>query len=161
MSDDNPFAVTSGSLDDSRRDYDVTTAEVTTRTIELLSQTRPWVLLLGVLLWIGTVFLAIACVFAGGLGLITQNPTFLLMAVVYVLMTLVYGALARALTTCASKISQLVVSEKVRDLEDALEAQKTFWRLIGIITLVGIIIYVMVLIVMLSGMFMMGNMMQR
>lgn len=162
MSVDNPFAVSSGSLGDrSGSDREVTVAEVSTGTIEILNQTRPWVQLMGVMLWIGTVLMGIACVFMVAGGLLAQNTTLIVLSAVYVLLTLVYGTLARALTTYASKINQLNASEKVQDLEDALGAQKTFWRLVGIITLVGIVVYVLMLVLVFSGTLMMGNLMQR
>ena len=72
-------------------------------------------------------------------------------------MTLVYGALARSLTTYASRINTLNASEQVRDLEDALAAQKAFWRLAGIIMLVAIVVYVVSLGLMISGVLMIGT----
>ena len=158
MSVDNPFEVSSGSYGDrSGKDRDVVAAEVSTRTIELLNQTRPWVQAIGVLMWIGTVFLGIGAVFTVAASLMTQNTEFALFSILYVAMTLVYGALARSLTTYASRINTLNASEQVRDLEDALAAQKAFWRLAGIIMLVAIVVYVVILGLMISGVLMIGT----
>jgi hypothetical protein len=150
MSGDNPFEVSTNAIGDrSPRERDVMTAEVTTRTIEMLSQTRPWVQLIGVLLWIGTVLLGIAGVVTIVLGVMAQNGNSVLIGtgVGYLIGTLIYRALAKALTTYASRINALKASESVSDLEDALEAQKAFWRLTGIITVAVLLLYVVILVV--------------
>jgi hypothetical protein len=162
MSSDDPFAVSSGSLGDrSGRARDVAVAEVSARTIEILNKTRPWVQLMGVLMWIGTVLMGIACVFGLVGGLISQKFEFVLISALYILFTLVYAALARSLTTYASRINKLNTSEDVKDLEDALESQRAFWRLVGIITLVCIVGYILVLVLVFSGAMMMGSFMRR
>lgn len=160
MSDDNPFQVSSDSYGDrSGRDRDVATAEVTPRTIEMLNQTRPWVQLIGVLLWIGTVLLAIGAIVGFFVGLAGGGAIpAMLMSAVYGIFVLVYGSLARSLTRYAKSINALNSSERVRDLEDAMESQKTFWRLAGIITLVTILIYLGLLVLLFAGFGVLGNM---
>ena len=70
MSNDNPFEVSSGSYGDrSGVDRDASSAEVSRRTIELLNQTRPWVQLIGVLMWIGVVLMALVTIFLVGAAL--------------------------------------------------------------------------------------------
>jgi hypothetical protein len=158
MNDDNPYAVTPGSLEGYPvHDREATTGEVSARTIDILNQTRPWVRLMSILLWIGTVLVGFACVFMLGAGLLSLNPLLLFLTLIYVVGGVVYGVLAKALTTYASKIFDLNASGRVLDLEDALEAQKGFWKVIGIFTVVGIIIYFIVVAFMLSGVFMAGN----
>ena len=163
MSNDNPFEVSSDSYGDrSGVDRDASTAEVSSRTIELLNQTRPWVQLIGVLMWIGVVFATIATIgligvalFAGGFG-----PG-LFMGVLYGFVTFVYWFMAKSLTGYAKRINNLNASESVRDLEDALEAQKNFWKTVGIITLVTILIYIVAIVLMIAGVGLMQNMFQR
>ena len=158
MSDENPFEVSADAYGD-RSGYDrgTVTAEVSTRTIELLNQTRPWVSLIGVLTWIGTALIILGILVSAGMGLAMGDPGMLLVSVLYLIMALIYGYVAKSLTGYAKRISRLNVSERVEDLEDALEAQKNFWKVIGIITLVVIIIYVGALLLMLAGVTFLGN----
>lgn len=153
MSSDNPFEVSSQSYGDrSGADRDASAAEVSARTLEMLTQTRPWVRLMGVLLWIGVVLLALGTVATFFLALAAGGGgEMLIIALVYIFMTVIYGMLARSLTTYASRITALGISERIRDLEDALEAQMNFWRLIGIITLVILIIYLVLILLMVAG----------
>ena len=85
--------------------------------------------LIGVLMWIGVVIAAVVTVglvgialFAGGFG-----PG-LFMGILYGFFTFVYWFMAKSLTGYAKRINNLSASESVRDLEDALEAQKNFWK---------------------------------
>jgi hypothetical protein len=154
MSSDNPFEVSSDSYGDrSGVDRDASTAEVSSRTIELLNQTRPWVQLIGVLMWIGVVFAALGtlgvtfmALRAGGIvpGLIGGG--------LYGFFTFVYWLMAKSLTGYAKRINNLNSSESIRDLEDALEAQKVFWKTVGIVTLVTILIYIGMIVLFFLGM---------
>jgi hypothetical protein len=164
MSGDNPFEVSTSAIGDrSPRERDVMSAEVTTRTIEMLSQTRPWVQLIGVLLWIVTVILGIVSIVTIVLGFMARDANAVLvgMGIGYLIGTLIYWALAKSLTSYASRINALKASESVGDLEDALEAQKAFWRLAGIITVVTLLIYVVIFVVAISGAAFLGNAMRR
>jgi hypothetical protein len=164
MSGDNPFEVSTSAIGDrSPRERDVMSAEVTTRTIEMLSQTRPWVQLIGVLMWIATVILAICSIVMIVLSFMGPNPNPVVggMGVIYLLVILVYWAFAKSLTSYASRINALKASESVADLEDALEAQKGFWRLAGIITVVFLLLYVVILVFAFSGAMFLGNAFRR
>ena len=158
MSDENPFEVSADAYGDrSGFDRGTVTAEVSTRTIELLNQTRPWVSLIGVLAYIGTALIVLGVLASAGMAVATGAPAMLMIAALYLIIGLIYGYIAKSLTGYAKRISRLNVSERVEDLEDALAAQKNFWKVIGIITLVVIIIYVGALLLMLAGVTFLGN----
>ena len=160
MSGDNPFEVSpDGYGDRSGRDRGVVTAEVSTRTIELLNQTRPWVSLIGVVFWLITALYVIFALFAFvGVALAGQAAgAALVVAVVYGIVGLIYGYLAKSLTGYASRINRLNGSERVEDLEDAMEAQKNFWRLSGILLLVSIVLALVVIGLMFAGVAFLGN----
>lgn len=158
MSDDNPFEVSSDAYGD-RSGYDRGSAgvEVSLRTIELLNQTRPWVSLMGGLLWISTVLIGIGSLMALAGAAMSGQATLIVIAGLYVLTAVVYGYLARSLTGYSSRINRLSASESVQDLEDAIESQKNFWRAIGIITVVVLLLYVVFLILMFAGVAFIGN----
>jgi hypothetical protein len=46
----------------------------------------------------------------------------------------------------ASRINDLWTNRSVRALEDALEAQKSFWKFVGILMLVVIVLYLLVIV---------------
>lgn len=150
---DNPFEVTSDSYGDrSGTDRDASAAEVSRRTIDLLVQTKPWVRLIGVLMWIGVVLAAIATAFLiAGAVFAGAEPGLLFMGLAYAFGTFVYWLMAKSLTGYAKKIDNLTRSESVADLEDAMEAQKVFWKTAGIITVVTLIIYIVILIAVAAG----------
>ncbi len=163
MSNDNPFEVSSDSYGDrSDVDRDASSAEVSSRTIEILNQTRPWVQLIGVLMWIGVVFMALATIFLVGAALMGGGVGGgLVIGLLYGFITAVYWFMAKSLTGYASRINKLSASESVRDLEDALEAQKSFWKTIGIITLVTIAIYLVMIVLFVLGVAVLPNAFMR
>lgn len=163
MSSDNPFEVSSDTYGDrSGRDRDASSAEVSARTLDMLNQTRPWVQFLGILTWISVIlggliggFGVIAILMAGGAGAALFQGLFLGIFLV------IYGTFAKSLTGYAKSINKLNASESVADLEDALESQKTFWRLAGIITLVVLVIYLVMILLFVAGVGFMGQMFGR
>jgi amino acid transporter len=102
-----------------------------------------------------TIFLVGAALMGGGLG------GGLVIGLLYGFITAVYWFMAKSLTGYAKRINALSASESVRDLEDALEAQKNFWKTVGIITLVTILIYIVAIVLMIAGVGIMQNMFQR
>ncbi len=152
MSGDNPFEVSpDGYGDRSGYDRGVVTAEVSTRTIELLNQTRPWVQLIGILLWIGTVIIAFVAVFGVIGAIMAGHAGGFFIAAIQVVVLFVYGLLARSLTTYASHINRLNVSERIEDLEEAVASQKTFWKTVGIITVIYLIMIIVIVGLSLAG----------
>lgn len=157
--DENPFEVSGSSYGDrAKGDREASTAEVSSRTIELLNQTRPWVRLFGILTWIGTVlmaFVAIGMLVAGAAG--PMGAGGVLIAVVYGFMALLYGFIASKLMAYGRYIHRLSQTEEVRDLEAAIDAQRSFWKTIGIITAVILILYAVFFVLMIAGVAFMGQ----
>jgi hypothetical protein len=152
MSGDNPFEVSSESYGDrSPRDRDASVAEVSVRTLDMLNQTRPWVRFLSVLLWIGTVLVGVGSVIATIAALVSGGLEMLIIGPVYLIMAIIYGFFAMYLTRYANRINALIASESVQDLEDALESQKSFWRLAGIIALLMIAFYILIIVLVVAG----------
>jgi hypothetical protein len=130
-----------------------TELSVTQDMIESLNQTRPWVIFLSVLGFIGAGFLVLGAFFmlvAGILGSTVGGATgagampvaatiglffaYLVLAVVYVIpcvQLVKYGmAIGR------------IPGEGAAAIEDSLRRQKGFWRTVGIMTLVMIGLYI-------------------
>ncbi len=155
MSTDNPFAVTNDSYGDrSGSDRDTSGAEVSLRTLEMLKQTRPWVMFIGVLAWIGTVLMGLASVgmiISGLMGGGNAQLQLVGIGVLYFMFIFVYYYMAKSLTGYAGAISMLSASERMSDLEDALEKQKNFWKTAGITTLVFFVVYAIIIVLAIGG----------
>jgi hypothetical protein len=55
----------------------------------------------------------------------------------------------------ASRIAQLRGSGRVEDLEAALEAQKSYWKFIGILTVIWLVFYFVMMLLQIIGVAMM------
>jgi hypothetical protein len=121
----------------------------TARTFELLRQTRPWVRLISVLMFIGIAFMLLgACVMIGISSSRPGNVPFAVgFGLMYVLMSFIYIMPAIYLSRYASRISELQQYRREDKLEQAIEAQKSFWKFIGIIALVILLLYAAVALV--------------
>lgn len=129
------------------------TAGITPRMIELLSKTRPWVLLISILGFIVTGLMVL-----GGIGMAAMTAMSggggaemagmgVGMGLVYLLVAVIYFFPCWFLLKYAGAIRNLVDGGGARAMEDALDRQYSFWRLIGVLTLVGIVIYAIILVV--------------
>lgn len=133
--------------------------QVSAATVLALKQTRPWVLLLAILglivvglMLLGGLGMLAAGAFAGSVGgaggaggaaAPTGMPTALFagMGVGYLLIAILYLYPIIKLFKFSGAISRLSVSGAVRDLEVALQQQKSFWKFVGILTLVMMVLY--------------------
>jgi hypothetical protein len=122
---------------------------VTPRTVELLRQTKPWVRLMSILLFlIGGLFVVFGLIFMVGmtaLGGMRGGGAGAVLGLVYVALAALYVVPGLFLSRYASRISILVGSGRADDLESALEAQKSFWKFVGIAVAVVIGFYVVIL----------------
>lgn len=103
-----------------------------------LKQTRPWVRFISVLGFIGVGFMVIASIvmiISGGSNLGFAYG--LLMGVVYLAMAVLYLFPVLHLSRYASSISRFLESARTVDMEAALKDQKAFWKLSGILVIVG------------------------
>jgi hypothetical protein len=131
-------------------------ASVTPRTVDLLRQTKPWVRLFSVLMFIGFGFVILYCLlmlfatsFAGG----TRGAGVGLVASLFMgAFGLLYFFPALFLWRYASGIGKLMTSGRADDLEESLQAQKSFWKFIGILTAIYLgFVALMVLLIVILG----------
>lgn len=123
-------------------------------TLALLRATKPWVRLLSVLGFIGLGFLvlgslAFLLIPMGGMGAMSLGPKVAITSV-YLAMGCVQFPAVLFLSRYASRIGNLAASGAPADLEEALRAQKSFWKYVGILTLVMIGFYVVVIVIALG-----------
>jgi hypothetical protein len=98
-----------------------------------LAGTRPWVIFLSVLGFIGSGFLVLGTVGVSITALTMRgNPGMLVVAVLYLLMAAFGMGASYYLFTYGRRIGDYLSGGDLRDLEEALFTQKSFWKLWGI-----------------------------
>ncbi len=120
-------------------------ADVSVATVAILGKTRPWVRLLGILALIGCVLMVLSGlaglvmgIMTGGGGLTGVGIGGAAALVAYVIAAAFIFPLGLFLNRFAKGIRAVQASRRTEDLERALMAQKSYWKYIGILTLVGI-----------------------
>jgi len=129
-------------------------ATLTPQARQYLDQTRPWVRLMSIVTFVSAglmavlAFVMLALGMAGGLaggdrggfgplgGAIGGG----LVALLYLSLACVYIAPGLFLSRYAGAIKRLQINCSSAVLEDAFKHQKSFWRFIGILTIIGIVV---------------------
>ena len=113
------------------------------RIIDLMARTAPWVRFLGVLGYICAGFMAVAglvmifAVSARGM----PGPAGVGLGGAYLVLAVIYVFPANYLNSYATRIGRLRKMRRNVDLEEAIDAQRAFWKFCGILTLVVIGLY--------------------
>ena len=117
------------------------TIPLTSAGMDMLRQTRPWVGFISIVLTVNCLLLILLG--AGGMALAsTKGQAFALpVFAVYILIGVVNMVPAGYLRKYASQIRLLMDSQSAEGLEAALEAQKNFWRVVGILTAIMVALY--------------------
>lgn len=116
--------------------------------VNLLKQTKPWVRFLSVLGFVLCGFMVLAGVFSVFAGLTSGQGQMLAAGLLYVLMTILYFVPSMLLGQFATAIGKLGQSGTEDDLQEAMERQKSFWKFVGIMTLVVMGLYLLAIVAM-------------
>ncbi len=137
-----------GSEDRPRYDSGSGTIMVTPLMVEHLRATRPWVKFLAILAFIsvGLMFL-VGLIAMAALSTVRGVGPNAAIGILYWLMALLYIAPAIFLNRYATAIRELLHGGGAPTMEKALESQKSFWRYVGILTLVLLCIYALILLI--------------
>ena len=137
-------------------------AEVSETSVEMLRQTKPWVMLLSVLSFLGSGFMLL-----GGLSMVAMGAIapagaspipMAALGAAYIPFAFLYVYPALKLWGFSSAIGRLVASRSSIDLDAALAQQKSFWKFAGITTIVMIVLYVVMIVgFMIVGMAAVGS----
>jgi len=123
---------------------------ITQGVLQQLAGTKPWVRLISVMMFIGAALLLllglVMGLMGGAIASASKNPMFsggmgIGIAAVYVVMALFYIYPAVKLWKYATSIGNLLNSGTAIDLETALSHQRSFWKFVGVITLIIISLY--------------------
>ena len=137
----------------SQRPSPAASAAITRNMIESLVKTRPWVLLIGIVMIVGCVFMVfggllmfalgnIAGFGAEGLGPMAGAGV----GAAYLVLAVLYFFPALYLVRYAGAIKRIGPANPAA-MEEALARQASFWRLVGILTTVLIGLYVVAIAV--------------
>lgn len=131
--------------------------QVTPAMIQALQGTKPWVRFCSILGFIFTGLImmgAVSMIFFGSLMSGSMSETevgmpfagfSILMSAVYILLGLLYLFPSIKLWKFGSRIVDLIGSQSTQDLEAALDAQRSFWKLVGILLAVFIGLYIIII----------------
>ncbi len=130
---------------------------VSDASVEMLRQTRPWVIFMSVLAFIGAAFSLLAgfaMLMAGALGnAATTSPSpipIAALSAVYFPFAAIYVYPGIKLWSFGSAIGRLVTSRSTFDLEGALRQQKSFWKYCGIVSIATILLYMVFIVAMIG-----------
>lgn len=144
----NPYAPPLANVGDRAPGMDSITEEM----ISALRGTKGWVLLIGILMFLGaalTAFGGIAALFGsammGAAGVKGGMPAGVMigMGAVYILLAVIYVFLGLYLVGYSSAIGRLTGSGQAGDMEAALQQQRKFWRLAGVMVLIMMVFMVL------------------
>jgi hypothetical protein len=111
--------------------------------VQMMRLTRPWVVTISVLCFLGSGFMILAGLLVVGVGMMMPGRQAMqaLIGVIYIPMGLLYIYPGIKLWQYGSAIGRLVASRANADLEEALAYQKSFWKFSGISAIVMIAVY--------------------
>ena len=111
-----------------------------------LAETRPWVLFLSILGLIVGGLMVVAGLGLGLVAMVSEQFEMLGMGFVYLIYAAIYLAGAYFLLLYARRIGSFQRTNQIYDLEAALVAQKSFWRLVGIIAAIVLVLAVVIIL---------------
>ncbi len=127
--------------------------------IEALTRTRGWVRFFSIMGFISCGLLVL-----GGLAMLVGGGSefgyvygsegiAILIGFLYLLFAALYFFPSLKLTQYANRITSLQESHTEQDLVSALDMQRSFWALIGIMAIVTISLYILVILIVIGSMF--------
>lgn len=129
---------------------------VSSSTVAILAGTKPWVRFMSVLMWIGVGFMLLVSAVMGvvsmlGVGKsVSSGPLggkeMIIICVLYGVLAFVYIFPALKLWKYANRIGSLGATRSVADLDAALNEQRSFWKFVGVMTIIMISLYLVAII---------------
>ncbi|HEX2343797.1 MAG TPA: DUF5362 family protein [Vicinamibacterales bacterium] len=107
---------------------------------DILRRTQPWVRLMAIMLFISVAIMVLSGLAAGAFGLLSGEPRMAALLFVYPLCGLVYLFPGIYLTRYASHIGGYLGNPQPAELALALDAQRAFWKFVGILTIIALVL---------------------
>jgi hypothetical protein len=99
--------------------------------------------LVSIIGFISAGFMILGGVAGGVVGVLTGRPEAAALIFIYPLMGLVYLVPSFYLFRFATRIGEYMQSGQEAQLELALDSQRSFWRFVGILSIIGIVLMVL------------------
>ncbi len=133
--------------------------KLTSIGISYLDQARKWTFFLSIIGFIATAFIVIIALFFGSImaslnefsGGMSGAVSSGMITVIYLIIGIVYFFISLYLYRFSVRTKAAIHEQDSAQLEDGLKNLKSYWKLTGIITLVGIAVYAVALVLMLIG----------
>ena len=120
-----------------------------------LVETAKWQKVIGILMAIGTGFIALAAILFIGLGAFAPDTIasadkpaayFIIMGIIYIPLTVLYFFMTRYMLRSAKYLKAWCASDAEEDLTEGLKNNKSYFKFSGILAIVGIGLGVLLLI---------------
>lgn len=118
-------------------------AMVTEAALQYLNKTSPWVKFIAMLAFVGSALMLLMGLVFVVMGLLGSTGTFMAAGLLYLVITLVICLIPGVLMWRYSKAIGRIPDDGQEALEDALMRQKSFWKYMGIYTIVMLVITVL------------------
>jgi len=122
--------------------------QVTPKMVADLASTRPWVLFLSILGFIGCGLMVLAGIIMVGVAAaspVGRGIGFL--GLIYIPMAILYLFPAYFLLKYSGAIRGFLATRSAPQMEKAIQSQKSFWKFVGILTLVVICFYILAIVI--------------
>lgn len=116
------------------------------RVQDILRRSQGWARLCSIMWFIGCAFAVLFGVGLGVAGLVAQQPGMAVLVVIYPLMGVLYLIPAVYVHRFANRARAFAASGQLHDLESALDSQRSFWKFLGILTLVGVAVAILAVV---------------
>jgi Family of unknown function (DUF5362) len=106
----------------------------------ILGQTQPWARLVGILGFVTVGMMLLIGLGSAAAVLVTQSGEAAFLLAVYPLMAVLYVLPSTYLMRYANRIRDFIAGGQQHQLEAALDAQRAFWKFMGIFALVSLVL---------------------
>ena len=120
-------------------------AVLSTAAITSLRRTRPWVRFMSMVGFVSAGLMVVIGLIGGAIGVVTQNAEAAVL-IVYPPLALLYVFPSLYLFKYANRIRDFGTNGDALQLELALDAQRAFWKFVGVLTLVGLALTVVLMV---------------
>jgi hypothetical protein len=111
---------------------------------KILKDTQPWARTMGILGFVSVAFMILGGLAAGIVGIATGNLQSVMLMIIYPVLGIVYIVPSMYLMRYANRIRDFVAQGHASQLESALDAQRGFWKFVGVLTIVSIAVSILV-----------------
>jgi hypothetical protein len=111
---------------------------------KILKDTQPWARTMGIMGFISVGFMILGGLAAGIVGFATGNVQSVMLMIVYPVLGVLYIVPSMYLVRYANRIRDFVAQGHVSQLESALDAQRAFWKFVGVLTIISIALSILI-----------------